>query len=612
VHSMARQAKESPIRIAASQDDSSSETSSSSSGSSDDDTSAKQKGRNGHSQDREVLRWLDEALQKERRAMSLHVQRALELRHRALLKELGPKLSGAQSFQEALSTSEVKGKVGRRLADEIGRLEPIPEEALSCSEGDAPHSAVVQKRGHDSSDVIVASRQSGTFLATLSKSNVSLGQETSWCARFSNMVDGPMYEILFGTVIVVNAVIMALEMQYRGFDSGRATAYPGYKLYAVERWPWASECFIICEWILGITFTIELLLKIAAQRKQFVNDMWNLLDCLIVGAWLLQTILQADIGINPTLLRLVRLLRLLRLLRALRTIVVFDPLYLMITAIRHSFSLMVWSLLVLILVQMCLAILLQTLVEDYIRDPINMNTLEVYKYFGSFSRTMLTMFEMTLGNWMVPCRALVENVSEWYSLFFLVHKFVIGFSVVSIITAVFIQETFKVAGSDDTIMLKNQERSMKLHERKMTELFKHADEDGNGSLDRAEFMEVLDEPVVRNWLASMGLHVEDAGLVFDLLEGGSSSQEVTASELVKGAARLKGVARHIDLVALAIDNRQNNDLLKQLSEQLLMVGLEEDETPTGPPSQISPNVSLQDPSVGSQKKKVVNLDAMDV
>jgi len=596
---MACRAKESSNNKHASFDDSHSDSSSNSSSysgggeessSSESNDVDKNDVQRDRGQDAEILRWLGEALQQERQAMSLHVQQTLERRHHALLKELGPKLSS--------STTDVKSKARKRnIFSDLGTLERIDEEPLYSPETDAPGLAVVPKyRSSDSSsthggDAVTRSRRGGFFLGD--SRPLDLGEKTRY-ARFADLVNGPKFEIIFGLVIVLNAVIMALEMQYRGLDSGRATDYPGYTRHAVDVWPWAPKFFFFADWVLGITFTVELLLRVASQGRRFIDEMWNLIDSVIVAAWIVQAILEIEIGVNPTLLRLVRLVRLLRLLRVLRTIVVFDPLYLMMTAIRHSFSLMVWSLLVLVLVQMCLAILLQSLLEDYVRDPNNHNSSEVYKYFGSFSRTMLTMFEMTLGNWMIPCRALVENVSEWYSMFFLLHKFVIGFSVVGIITAVFIQETFKVAGSDDTIMLKNQERSIKLHEKKMTELFKHADEDGDGSLTRPEFMEVMGEPVVKHWLASMGLQVEDAGLVFDMLEGFTGKQEVTASDLVKGAARLKGSARHIDLVALTTDHRQTDNLLKQISDRLMLVMntvLEEDYCP----ARHSTRVSLHDP-----------------
>merc|ERR1719356_560904 len=133
------------------------------------------------------------------------------------------------------------------------------------------------------------------------------------------------------------------------------------------------------------------------------------------------------------------------------------------------------------------------MVEEYILDRTKEyhKRMEVFQFFGTFARTMLTMFELTLGNWMPPCRALVENVSEWYLLFNLAHKMVIGFSVVSVITGVFIQETFKVATTDDKIMLMQKERAQRTHTKKMMSLFEYADKDGSGSIDRDEFKMVM-------------------------------------------------------------------------------------------------------------------------
>merc|ERR1712216_223800 len=130
---------------------------------------------------------------------------------------------------------------------------------------------------------------------------------------------------------------------------------------------------------------------------------------------------------------------------------------------KGSFVSLLWSVLILVLVQMMLALLLQVMVEDYIsnRSMEHHKRMEVFQFFGTFARTMLTMFEITLGNWMPPCRALVENVSEWYMLFFVLHKLLIGFSVVGVIAGVFIQETFKVATTDDKIMVMQRERAVR-------------------------------------------------------------------------------------------------------------------------------------------------------
>lgn len=183
-------------------------------------------------------------------------------------------------------------------------------------------------------------------------------------------------------------------------------------------------------------------------------------------------------------------------------------------------------------------------------------------YYGSFARSMLTMFELTLGNWMPPCRALVENISEWYLLIILAHKLFIGFSVVAVVTGVFIQETFKVATTDDRIMLMQKERAVRTHTKKMQQLFKYADADGSGALDREEWGAVVQQSEVKTWLAAMELDVRDADNLFTLIDDGDEA--LTAEELVKGVARLKGAARSIDVCTMLHEFRKQNDLILDL------------------------------------------------
>merc|ERR1712046_362523 len=122
---------------------------------------------------------------------------------------------------------------------------------------------------------------------------------------------------------------------------------------------------------------------------------------------------------------------------------------------------------------MMIALFLQSICTPFILDTSNPMDArkEVFKFYGNFGRTMLTMFELTVGNWMPPCRALVENYSEWFMFVFLAHKLILGFSVVAVINGVFIQETFKVANTDDRIMLLQKERAIRVHTKKMTGLF---------------------------------------------------------------------------------------------------------------------------------------------
>ncbi|CAE7369237.1 unnamed protein product [Symbiodinium microadriaticum] len=76
-----------------------------------------------------------------------------------------------------------------------------------------------------------------------------------------------------------------------------------------------------------------------------------------------------------------------------------------------------------------------TLCRDFITDETqNLHYREeVFLYFGTFSRTFLTMFEILFANWAVPCHLLMENISEWFSTFFLVYRCLLGFAVLNVV-----------------------------------------------------------------------------------------------------------------------------------------------------------------------------------
>eukprot|EP00931_Biecheleriopsis_adriatica_P030328 TRINITY_DN17887_c0_g1_i3.p1 TRINITY_DN17887_c0_g1~~TRINITY_DN17887_c0_g1_i3.p1 ORF type:complete len:250 (-),score=58.38 TRINITY_DN17887_c0_g1_i3:36-785(-) len=221
----------------------------------------------------------------------------------------------------------------------------------------------------------------------------------------------------------------------------------------------------------------------------------------------------------------------------------------MTTAMRGSLAVLFWSFVLLMVLQVMIAFFLNLVLESRMTDP-SLDSEErqlIFEYFGTCSRGILTMFELTLGNWPTPARVLQEHASEWYCVFSIVHKVTIGFAVIGVINGVFMQETFKVASTDDKIMMRQKERERSLHIKKMSMLFKHADTSGDGVLDIDEFREVIELPSVQTWLAAMELGIKDhtSEKLFRLIDDGD--EELTAEELVRGVDKLKGPARSIDL-----------------------------------------------------------------
>lgn len=348
-------------------------------------------------------------------------------------------------------------------------------------------------------------------------------------------------------------------MQRAGIDIGATLGYAEYVPTHVTL-PWAEDVFMALEYVFGVAFTLEILVKLLAfEFCEFARDLWNWFDTFLVACWYIDIFSRTDgsgqgmLPVNTTLLRLLRLMRLLRLLRLVRLIKTFDSLYLMTTALKGSALILTWACVLLMVLQVLIALLLnQVLYDSYLDEtsfPIE-ERREVFEYFGTFTRSMLSMFEITLGNWPPVCRLLSEKVSEWFMLLCILHKLVIGFAVVGVINGVFIQETFKVASSDNQIMMRQKERSYKLHEMKMRQLFLEADTDGDGFVNADEWRELVSHPAVQLWLGSMDLDAADADGLYELIHDLDQDGDLTMDELIRGVARLKGTARSYDLQML--------------------------------------------------------------
>jgi len=382
------------------------------------------------------------------------------------------------------------------------------------------------------------------------------------------------FEAVFGLLICMNTVVMALQSEYAGLEVGHNIGYPGVNVPAAQLWPGAYNVFQVLEIFFGIIFTVEIVLKLSVLYHHFFMDMWNILDFLVVAVWYLETSTASDsLPIDPMVLRLFRLVKLVRVIRLVRILEKYDALYLMLTSIKGSVAALAWSSMLLMVVQMMLSLVMATVLESYFTDESwPGDKQKVYEYYGTFSRSMLTMFEITLANFVPVTRVMMTNWSEAYIIFGLMHKFFIGFAVVMVITGVFIQETMKVAQTDNTIMLNQRERSTKLHTRKIKTLFDVADSDGSGKLDCEEFVEVCEDPSMKMWLSAMGLDVSDARGVFDLIAEQLDSEDLSARELVNGVARLKGAARNIDLALLRQENLEILKRVKQLQATLNEIG----------------------------------------
>eukprot|EP00435_Cladocopium_sp_Y103_P069186 s44_g32.t2 len=393
-----------------------------------------------------------------------------------------------------------------------------------------------------------------------------------------SLTESFQFQLTFALLICSLCAVMGFEVQYRGFETGFKLGYTGYTQSAAEIWPLADPAFEIIDIFFGAAFTLELLLKLVASGCTFFKDVWNWLDSLVLIVWYLERMTAAAFPLDPMMLRLFRLSRLMRMVRLVKIFEQCDALYLMLTSIRASFAALAWSS---ALIQMMLALAMVTLVEPYLSGPNSTgDKYAVYSYYGTFTRAMLTLFDITLGNFVPVTRLMMQDVSEVYVIFALIHKLVIGFAVVMVITGVFVQETMTA-----------QCRIRK------TALFKAADFDGSGRLDKGEWLQVCDDYSVQLWLAAMGLDVSNAALVHELICAKNNKEDQTtagrshhpclfdipatlltasqddlnAKDLVSGIARLKGSARNIDMALFRKEFLHTAKVVKDMQEKVQML-----------------------------------------
>eukprot|EP00439_Symbiodinium_sp_Y106_P036652 s4886_g4.t1 len=229
-------------------------------------------------------------------------------------------------------------------------------------------------------------------------------------------------------------------------------------------------------------------------------------------------------------------------------------LYILTTSLKGSLTVVFWSFILIFVVQMAIGFVLNQFLLGYMEnEDLDLAVrLTLFEYFGTTSRTILTMFELSLANWPPVARILQEDVSEWFVIFSICHKLVIGTAVIGVVNGVFMQETFKVAANDDSIMMRQTDLKRQTHEKKISALFEVADTGGEGLLCKADFCEALQNQKLD---VTIG-----APIMFDLLGGGKP--ELTVEDLVDGIARLKGTARSVDLSNLMFSHRAHQDRLE--------------------------------------------------
>jgi len=306
------------------------------------------------------------------------------------------------------------------------------------------------------------------------------------------------------------------------------------------------------------------------RRRFFKETWWNYFDLVIVLAWLMDRS-NAWGSINPALLRVARLAKLARLLRVMRWLQMVQPLIIMVKALAASISVLTWSLLLMLIMMAMVAMVMSVLLEPWMRseylDPESLAMrIAVYKSWGTFSRAITTVSELTIGNFGPPTRELENNVGGEWGMAALLYKLTVGSAAAQVINAVFIQQTFKVATRDEEIMIKEKASAAVAYGKQLAKLFDHLDDSRDGIISRDEFKEALEDDNIRKWFSVLEVDADDMLALFDVLAGEDGLIE--RHEFTNGLKSVRGTAKHLQLLIMETETRRNFQVVNENVERI--------------------------------------------
>lgn len=518
----------------------------------------------------DVVLWLEARLCEERLL--------LERRHESLCASLRDLQAAPPVVPQQCSTIDLQDQwpaaaleAARLLETEVtssqGLLEKIGDATTYNVEVDAERPLVSEDQPA-SAPVIVEPRPSAASLndSDLQRQNTTArtcGQPSFFRRRSQQqhqnilvrVVLNGQFDLFFGCLIVMNAVAMSVDVQRMGVIMDDRFGFSSRAPSPSELASWHQVHMVLqaFEVMFGLFFTLEVAIKLAVFRHRFFCQLWNLFDGTVMMFWAIEYFSEGlQLAINPTLLRVCRVVRLLRLLRLMKMTSMFDTLVLMLSSIQASVFVLFWGIVVLLIVMVTFAFFIRTYLVAFMEnESFNFeDRRQVYLYFGTMSKSMTSMFEVTMGNWVPILRCLGERVSEWFALFFLIYRGLVGFAVFQVISGVFLHETFKCAALDDDLMIMHR-RSMRLKfQKKMRQFFQEADMSAHGEVSVAEFEAMINDDEVNTWLEAMDLRIRDVGArrIFAFLAG--PDMMLSQEELLQGMARLRGPSQGLDVLTL--------------------------------------------------------------
>lgn len=473
--------------------------------------------------------------------------------------------------QHALSLSlQVGQATAQPHASEVDPLPAIAHELLEVLINSPQGSGSVDLTGSPKSAVSPPpSTQSGKALApAMSAVDFRITERSGVSGIVWMRMKVKMYiDYVAGILVLLNTLLMLVELELEGRHTGHRLGMAGG--LAFEE---AEPVFRFLDALFVYIYLVELFVRVWITWPDFHRSFANWFDTLLVlsglvDVYIIVPLAQGQSGglRNIAMLRLFRAAKSLRSMRMVRTFRLFQGLRLLVQACTSFLPSLGWSMVLLGVFMMMGALIMGNLLQDWIMDAsIEFEDRRwLWLHYGTSWQSLYTLYEITFaGNWPTRARPVVEKVSAYFAIFYVCYITIIVFAVIRVISAIFLKDTLDAAHSDaDNLVAENLAKKAE-YVKKLESFFKAIDEFGDGLITEERLTDILSNPKVAAYFATLDVDVHESAALFHLLDDGDG--QVTLEEFIDGICRCKGPARAIDQVAMHSDIKQLDKKVSKL------------------------------------------------
>lgn len=316
-----------------------------------------------------------------------------------------------------------------------------------------------------------------------------------------------------------------------------------------------QELNFLAENIFTGIFTVELILSLMCYGWTMVLDSQNWLDLFLVLVAIFSTWVFGPLRLQVAILRkfsALRVLRLTRLARKLRLRPEFQEMWSIVKGVMDNVETLFWTYVLAAFMTFLFAVVMTNAIG---KADAFQESEEAQKYWGSITKSMLTLFQlMTVDAWGEVTESVMQ-VRGWVGVMTVIYITIARFMFFNLVVAIIVDGCIEASQE-------YKEQQARLHEdteeeeqqEKMVKLFEHVHVHPDGRMNKLDMLRGVKGKQSRRMLRDFDLLAEDLLDLFDMCDADGSGK-VKREEFALALYHVQGEAKTKDIIRLEKEMR---------------------------------------------------------